>query len=138
MRERRPVLVIVAAVLAVVLTAFGLGVGLDRNRSSENDATAGLRGVVLLSGCVTADNDSCSSEPIAATQIVRRWTNSRFVKKFRSNSDGSFRVGLRPGRYFIERAPGQDTGGGLLSPKAVVVPMSGFAYVKIVYQDERR
>jgi len=126
-----------AAVIIAALTAYALVLREHERAPSATSSKSGLRGIVILYGCSSADNDSCLSKPIAATQIVRREPDETRVKEFRSESDGSFRVALRPGRYIIEDGSHQNLGGYLSPIYGVVVPKSGFRYMRIVYDTPR-
>jgi hypothetical protein len=127
-----------AVILAglAALAAYGLGASEDDGAKA---AKSGLRGVVLLVDCPFADSDSCVRNPVAATQRVRRASDEGLIEEFRSDSDGSFRVALRPGRYIIEGASGGFGGEipGSVTPLYVTVPKSGYKYVRIVYQVPR-
>ena len=65
--------------------------------------------------------------------MVRRYSDDRVVKEFRSDEDGSFRVGLAPGRYVVEGKREQSVG-GILRPTYVSVQKDRLGYRQIVYE----
>jgi hypothetical protein len=120
-----------ALAAVVALAAYAL-----RNEQDEgpSSATSGLRGVVVLGRCLHgADKLPCSFEPMAATQVVRRYSDDRVITEFQSAADGSFRVALSPGRYIFEGSRGQDVG-GFLRPTYISVPAKRFGYERLIYE----
>ena len=120
----------VAAALVAVAAQALLNDG-DRGTSS---ARTGLRGVVVLARCRHgADKLPCSFEPIAATQVVRRYSDDQVIREFRSAADGSFRLSLASGRYIVEGRSGQQVG-GFLRPTYVSVPPKRFGFERLIYE----
>lgn len=137
-RRRRLFLGASAAVIlaGAALAFYGLG-GSEHNGGPV--PKSGLWGEVLLVDCPMADSDSCVREPVAATQRVQRQSDETLVREFRSNSNGSYRVALRPGRYIINGLSGGFGGEipGSVTPLYVTVPKSRFRYQRIIYQIPR-
>lgn len=138
-RSRLLILGTCAAVVLAGLAALGT-YGLGWNQDDGAPAVkSGLWGVVLFVDCVTADSDSCVREPVAGTQRVLRQSDERLVKDFRSNSNGSYRVALQPGRYIVTGLSGGFGGeiSGSVKPLYVVVSKSRFKYQRIIYRSHR-
>jgi hypothetical protein len=122
------------AILVAALVIHAVGAG-DGRRSTKTHRTSGIQGVVKNGGCSSADASSCVFAPVAANQRVLRESDERLVKEFRSGSDGSFRVELRPGRYIIEPGPDPERKLGFGTPVTVAVPKSRFVKVIIAYEN---
>ncbi|HSM60857.1 MAG TPA: hypothetical protein VK849_08680 [Longimicrobiales bacterium] len=103
-RAARPALGPVAT-LALLATALLAACGSDYLLGP--DALQGIDGVVLLGPqCpVVSEEDPCPDLPYS-TWIHVLDARGGLVTRFRSAEDGTFRVGLRPGRYVLEPEPG--------------------------------
>jgi hypothetical protein len=98
--------------------AIALGIVLRTDANGE--PKTGIRGVVRV-GC--PGDRPCGWVPTSAALQVIRYAEARrrgtLVKRFRSASDGSFKVALPPGRYLVKELPGQPL--GLLTDAHVVI-----------------
>lgn len=92
-------------ILLAVLSAFVSGCGSDDLLGPE--AAQGIVGTVLIGPqCPVQPIDgSCPDRPYEAT-IEVRVRDGGSVTTVRSGSDGTFRVGLRPGLYTLEPRSG--------------------------------
>ena len=99
----------IAFVAAVVVRARG-----------DDGKKSGIHGQVLA-GCL--GEQGADPQPVIGIQQVRRWREhaaSQLVRRFRSDSDGSFSVSLPPGRYLIVPDPASPAE-GLMKPLDVDV-----------------
>lgn len=118
--------------LVVALSAYALGVG--RDEAKEPTVRSGIRGIVIYGSCVSGNLPPCVTNPVAATLIVRRVSDSRIASKFRSLSDGSFRIPLDPGSYTIESGPSDEVPGELTTAYRIVVPSDRFIHLRIIFR----
>jgi hypothetical protein len=118
---------VVLAIVCLVLLASACA------SSAHSGSASGVEGTVLFGPfCPVERADSpCPPRPIAADITVSTPTGAT-VTSWTSNSNGSYRIPLRPGTYVVTaRAPG--TGAfGVSKPVDVVVVLGRFTHVDLM------
>lgn len=74
---------------------------------SDTNATSGVRGQVLIAAICPAEragDPACGEKPYAADLRIATKSGTP-VKKFSTEGDGTFKVGLIPGTYVIGQPP---------------------------------
>lgn len=105
--------------LAALVVLVGVGAGSTGSRS-------GLRGTVLLEpGSPTCKPGTSCGRP-AAHALLRFWRNGQLVAQTRTDSQGRFRIALRPRTYRVTSMKG-----ATLNPTRVTVATNGFRRVTI-------
>jgi hypothetical protein len=114
--------------LVVGLVTAGCGAG----ALLGPDAEQGIEGVVLLGPMcpVQTLDDPCPDAPYQAWIGVRTEAGSNLTR-VRSGEDGTFRIGLRPGRYVLD--PETDGRFPMSSEQPVEVPPGAYTAVVISY-----
>src|SRR5439155_5540282 len=102
-RVRVPERVAALSLIAVMATAVLL------SGCGDHGSASGIRGIVGLGGCRPGDGE-CFFRPGVASQCVVRFSDGRVVKEFTSQEDGSFKVGLPPGKYILRAVDGKALG----------------------------
>ncbi len=127
---RKPTVIVGATTLVLVMALGAYALGAGRDGPDQQDPQSGIRGIVEFGAC--PNFNPCVVKPTSATLIVRRDSDSTIARKFRSLSDGSFRIPLDPGRYRIEGGPGEETP-GQLAQRHIVVPRNRYIELRLVF-----
>jgi hypothetical protein len=129
MAVRLPRRLAVPALVLVLLAAVTCG----GESEPEEDIDSGIRGLVLLGPqCpVVQAGSPCPDIPMEADVRVVDGATSRVVTTFRSAPDGSFRVGLAPGRYRLEPLPPRP-GSSLPFAKPVDITVRPHVFTEVV------
>lgn len=97
---------------------------------------SGIFGQVLLGPqCPVVSpetEEECADKPYQATVVVKTPDRSRENTRFTSDENGSFRVPLPPGDYFLEPLPGSEPF-PFAKPVLVTVEPDSFTEVTILY-----
>jgi hypothetical protein len=102
---------------------------------------SGVVGNVYVTGCPGADaydDPRDCSQPYQAKIRVLTARDRDFVKSFRTRSDGSFKVHLRPGRYILDPRPSSKPYPRPVKRYRVTVEKDRFTYVRIDYDGGSR
>jgi hypothetical protein len=119
---------------ASVLTAIGVLSALaacDPSGLLGPEAAQGIEGIALIGPqCpVQSEEEPCPDLPYEVWITVRRVGGGN-VGRFRTGSDGRFRVGLHPGRYLLDPESGDPFPVG----SSQEVEVSGGTYTEVVIQ----
>jgi hypothetical protein len=121
-----------SAIRALLLLFALLGIsGCDSVYLLGIDASQGIVGIVLIGpSCPVQPSDgSCPPQPYSALITIRR--SGDVVTLVRSDADGRFRVGLKPGRYEIVPESGDPFPHA--SPQDVDVVVDAFSEITVLF-----
>ena len=128
---------LIFGILIVLVAIFILDV-LYLSRSAESPAADqaknGIYGTITIGPQCPApkpgEADNCKSDPYQAVVSVKTEDGSKEVEQLVSFSDGTFRLGLEPGKYLLVPSGEGST------PQPVTVEAGNFTEVKIRYNSE--
>jgi hypothetical protein len=102
----------------------------------SDEMKSGITGHILLGPtCPVArpDDPNCADKPYKTELLVMSEDGSREVTRFRSNSQGYFRVALAPGAYRLESASQGSYSWPFFRPAAVSVEANKFTTVTLMF-----
>jgi len=123
--------------VAVLALTLALGSCAGPGDPAGESAGSGIRGrVVILPTCpVETDASPCPPKPVATTVVVEPEDGD--IRRIETETDGTFRVDLPPGRYLLSAQPPP---GSMLVPVAqpVTVEAGGYGQVTVVLDSRLR
>ena len=105
-------------------------------RGQIGEAASGISGKIWLGPtCPVAHpgDDQCKDQPYETKMVIQTEDGSKEVKRFKSNSEGGFRVALLPGIYRLESEKKDGASYPFLKPITVVVEAHKFTLIDIVF-----
>jgi hypothetical protein len=126
----RPVVSAVVALLAATALVAA-------DHAGAKYVSSGVIGNTYVTGCPGAappGGEHCTSPYQATIRVLTDCEDRKLVKTFRTRSDGSFKVHLRPGRYILDPQPGDpDSRATAVKRHRVTVKKKRFVYVQIYF-----
>ncbi len=98
-------------------------------------ASSGIQGSVLISPVCPVEtyppDPSCAPKPYATKLVVTTGDQSRIVKEFSSDANGTFKVDVPPGEYDVHSASTSELGGGCAVSNTVKVSQGSYTKVTV-------
>jgi hypothetical protein len=111
--------------MKILLTTVVLGLVAASSAAGATHARSGLRGTALLSPGSTVCTVGTPCTRPAANTLLRFWRNGRIVAHTRTDSNGRYRLALRPRTYGVTAGDGSY----LVTPEQVTVATGHFRRV---------
>lgn len=97
--------------------------------------SSGIQGSVLISPTCPVEtyppDPSCAPKPYATKLVVTTSDQSRIVKEFSSDANGTFKVDVPPGEYDVHSASTSELGGGCAVGNIVKVSQGSYTKVTV-------
>lgn len=119
----------------IIFSAFGFYYFSKSDKSGDQNIESGITGKIFIGPTCpvvrTEIEKECQDKPYKATVVVKTQDSSREITRFHSDSEGNFKVELKPGNYFL--TSGENVQLPLLKPVSVEVKENKWTEVNLSF-----